>query len=1085
MKKLSLIVAMMVCSIGALLAQRTVTGTVTDTEGESLIGASVFVRGTSTGTVTDVDGAFSLEVDENDNTLIVSYTGFTTKEVPITTSNTYDITLSEGVALNEVVVTGLGIKKEEKTLGYGVSTIASSDIQGRQEADVARILRGKATGVDITQTSGLSGSGTNVIIRGFSSITGDNQPLFVIDGIPFNTSTNTTQGFGAGGATASSRFLDLDPNIIEEVSILKGLSATVLYGEAGRNGVILVTTKNGNAGANANKGLEISVSQQFARSEIANLPDYQNSFGNGFNAGFGWFFSNWGAAFADTNPSSYGSDFRGVNDQGQVLITHPYDQAQYNDDFPEFIGADYVYQPYESVENFFQPGLTSNTSVSVQSKLGNNSSMSASYSYLSDEGFLPKLDEERGGGASNFLNKHNFGLGAQTQLQNGLKLKGSFNFVDSERRTPLTAQAFGGGGNGLFAALLFTPRSIDLMNLPYQSPIDGSNVYYRRGSIIQNPRWVLNNGGEFDDVQRFFSTTEASYELTPWLTALYRLGIDQYSQKQQRQQNRGGRYSPDGLLSTFEIKNRITDQLFNLIYNFQLSDDLSLDGIVGFNARSEVGEVTGLLSSNQFVYGLFTHNNFIDHNSFSGVQRENTLGAFVTATLGFKNYLYVNFQGRNDWTSTLEPGNNSIFYPSVSVSFVPTDAFPALQGSNFLNYLKLRAGYGTSAGYPQPYQTRSILSAATNVSRTAGGTVINTNSVANQLGNPNLTPELITEFEGGVDARFFQNRFGVDLSLYNKTSDDLIIALDLDPATGFTSTTVNAASVENKGVELGLNIVPFQGDFGWDITLNYTKNVSEVLAISEDVDQIQIRNPVGFGGALNANLNAGFNAGLGNYAIVGQQYGVIQGSPFIKDENGNKIVDGQGNFQGDATIDIIGDPNPNFQANWINSFSYKGFSFGFQFQYIDGGDIFSSTVQALLARGNTVDTDVDRNVPLIMPNSVKSDGTPNDIQTYIGDSFFRAYFFANEGGVFDATVIRLRETSLSYAVPARFLENSPFGQIGITLSGENLWFNAPNFPQGLNFDPEVSSTGVGNGRGFDFRTAPTAKKYGLMVSASF
>jgi len=1083
MKKLSLIVAMLMCCFGALLAQRTVTGTVTDQDGESLIGASVFVRGTSVGTVTDVDGKFSLEVPADGNTLVISYTGFETREEPMTASNVYDIILASGIALDEIVVTGLGIRKEKKALGYGVSTIAAGDIQGRQEADVARILRGKATGVDITQTSGLAGSGTNVIIRGFSSITGDNQPLFVVDGIPFNTSTNTTQGFGAGGASASSRFLDLDPNIIEEVSILKGLSATVLYGEAGRNGVVLVTTKNGSGGANANKGLEISVSQQFARSEIANLPDYQNTFGNGFNAGFGWFFSNWGAAFNDLNPSSYGSDFKRV-ENGQVIITHPYDQGQYNADFPEFVGADYVYQPYNSVEEFFQPGFTSNTSVSVESNLGNNSSISASYSYLSDEGFTPRLDDQRGSGASNFLNKHNFGLGAQTKLQNGLQIQGSFNFVDSERRAPITGTAFGGDGNGLFAALLFTPRSIDLNNLPYQSPIDGRNVYYRRGSAIQIPRWVLNNGGEFDDVQRFFSTTKMSYELAPWLTATYQLGVDQYAQKQQRQLNRGGAQVPDGQLQTFEIKNRITDQLANLIYDFKLSDDLSLDGIVGFNARSEVRDFTGLFSSNQFVYGLFTHGNFIDHNSISATQRENTLGAYATATLGYKSFFYLNFQARNDWTSTLEKDNYSVFYPSISASFVPTDAFAGLQNNNFLNYLKIRAGYGTSAGYPNPYQTRNVLNSFTNVYVSPGGSVLNTNSVSDQLGNPNLTAELITEVEGGVEARFLQNRFGVDLSLYNKTSDDLIIQLALDPATGYTGTTVNAASVRNKGIELGLNIVPFQGDFRWDITLNYTKNISEVLSIAEGIDQIQIINPPGFGGIFNRNTIAGFNGGLGNYAIVGQPYGVIQGTEFRKDEAGNYIVDGQGNYVGENNITPIGDPNPNFTANWINSFSYKGFSFGFQWQYIDGGDMFSSTVQALLARGNTVDTDVNRSLPLVLPG-VKADGTTNDIQTYIGDSFFRAYFFANEGGIFDATVIRLREVSLSYAIPSRFLENSPFGQIGITLSGENLWYNAPNFPAGINFDPEVSSTGVGNGRGFDFRTAPTARKYGLTLNASF
>ncbi len=1080
MKKLYLPLFLVLFVVGFVSAQRTVSGSVTNEDGEPLIGASVLVKGTTVGTVADFDGSYTLEVPEGSNELVFSFTGYGEQTVEIGTQNVIDVTLAEGVELGEVVVTGLGIKREKKALGYGVSTIESGTIAGKPESDIARILRGKATGVDINQTSGLAGSGTNVIIRGYSSITGSNQPLFIVDGVPFNTNTNTQQGFTTGSATASSRFLDLDPNNIESISILKGLSATVLYGEAGRNGVILVTTKNG-SDLSANKGMEISVTQTVAQTEIANVPDYQNTFGNGFNAGFGWFFSNWGAAFADLNPSSYGSDYKGERD-GKVIITHPYDQPQFHGDFPEYIGAEYLYQPYESVENFFDKGLTANTSVSIDSRLGENGSVSATYSYLSDEGFTPNLDELRGGGPSNYINKHNFGLGAQTTLQNGLRLRGSFNFVDTDRRVPITGTAFGGDGNGVFAALLFTPRSMDLLGLPYQSPIDGRNVYYRRGGQIQNPLWILNNGGDFERVQRFFSTIEASYELTPWLTALYRLGIDQYTQGTRRELNRGGGPSgvPDGQMTTATRSNRITDQLLNLLYEFQLSDDWSLDGVVGANLRREAGDGFVSFSSNQFVYNLFNNGNFIDHSVFSGEFEENNIGVYGTATVGFRNFVYLNLQARNDWTSTLEPENRSVFYPSASLSFVPTDAFVGLQNSTILNYLKLRVGYGTSAGYPNPYQTRNVLQTSTNEFVTAGGSVLNTNSVSNLLGNPNLMRELHKETEVGVEARFIKNRIGIDLSLYDKTSSDLIIALNLDPATGFTNTTVNAAEVNNKGIELGLNITPFTGDFQWDITLNYTKNVSEVLAIAEGVDQIQIRSE---GDPLTGSTIAGFTT-LGNYAIVGEPYGVMQGQPFQRHENGQLLVDGQGNYIGDSGIDIIGDPNPNFTANWINNFSYKGLSFGFQWQYIDGGDIYSSTVQALLARGNTVDTDVDRRIPLIMPG-VKSDGTPNDIQTYIGDSFFRAYFFADEGGVFDATTIRLREVSLSYVLPSKLLDRTPFGNIGVTLSGENLFYNAPNFPEGINFDPEILSLGVGNGRGFDFRTAPTAKKYGVTLNVTF
>ncbi|MDH3649982.1 MAG: SusC/RagA family TonB-linked outer membrane protein [Saprospiraceae bacterium] len=1059
MKKLFLPLLLLLFVVGFTSAQRTVTGTITNEDGEPLIGASVLVQGTTQGTVADFDGSYTLEVPEGGGTLVFSFTGYQEQSVELGVSNVIDIVLSEGIELGEVVVTGLGIKREKKALGYGVTTLSNDDVEGKPESDVVRILRGKATGVDITQTSGMAGSGTNVIIRGYSSITGDNQPLFVIDGVPFNTDSNRDRGFTQGGSTSSSRFLDLDPNNIAEISILKGLSATVLYGESGRNGVVLITTKNGDVGEDSNKKFEVSVTQNISQTEIANIPDYQNTFGNGFSGNFGWFFSNWGPAF----------DVRGSNGIAEDgTIAHPIDQGQYNDEFPQYIGVRYPYQPYESVENFFQNGLVSNTSIAIENNLGNGNAISATYSYLSDEGFTPKLDEARGGGASNYLRKHNFGLGASTQLSNGLKFRGTFNYADTESRIPPAGPAFGGDGNGLFAALLFTPRSIDLLNLPYQNPVDGSNVYYRRGSPIQNPRWTLNNSWDNEKVRRFFSTMEASYEITPWLSALYRLGIDQYTEQDKRQVNRGGPRDPDGRLETSERLNRISDHLLNLVYNFQLSDDFALDGIVGGNLRREKQNYTFLRSTNQFVYGLLNHGNFIDHQTFSFDVDENTLGIYGVATLGFRNFLYLNFQGRNDWTSTLEKDHNSEFYPSASLAFIPTEAIAGLQNNTVLNYLKLRVGYGTSAGYPDPYQTRNILTSATNVFVTGGNSILNFNSVSDRLGNSNLDPEKHEEYEFGLEAKLIQNRVGIDLSLYDKTSSDLIIDLELDPATGFTNTTLNAAQVNNKGVELGLNFVPVRGDFTWTIDLNYTKNDSEVEEIFPGINQVVID---------------GYTT-LGNFARVGEPYAVILGTPYQRGDGGELLVNNVGSYVEGSEIDVIGNPNPNYSANWINDFTYKGLSFGFHWQYIDGGDIYSQTNAALLARGNTVDTDVNRFLPIILPG-VKADGTPNDIQTYIGDTFFDAYFGANEGAIFDGTVIRLRSISLSYLLPENVLAATPFGRVSITLAGENLWYNAPNFPEGINFDPEVLSLGVGNGRGFDFRTGPTAKKYGVTLNVTF
>ncbi len=1049
-------------------AQRSVAGAVTDENGGGVPGVNVILKGTTTGTTTDLDGNYRLSVPEEGGVLVFSFIGLATQEVEIGARSVVDVTMSEDVeTLSEVVVTALGFSREKKALGYGVTTISNTSIENRPEADVSRILRGKAPGVDITQTSGMAGTGTNVIIRGYSSITGTNQPLFVVDGVPFNTDTNTDRDFVAGGSTASSRFLDLDPNNIAEVSILKGLSATVLYGEAGRNGVVLITTKTGRGGSGT-KDMDVRLSQQVNWVDVANLPDYQNTYGNGFSGNFGWFFSNWGPAF-DVRGSN------GIDDNGQ--IAHPYDQEQFNADFPEFIGQRYDYRPYKAVENFFQTGVRSNTSIGFDKNLGAGSSVSFNYSYLDDKGFIPE-DKNR-------FQKHNFSLGGTTELNNGLKINSTFNYVDSDLLRPPSAAGAGSNPSGasLFANLIYTPRSIDLLNLPFQSPVDGSMVYYRRGSAIQNPLWTLNNAFDTETVRRFFGAVNLSYSITDWLLFSYRIGLDQYTQNQRRQINKGGSQIPDGFMATSNRLNTISDQVFNFSVNKNITEDISFDALVGFNVRRETRDQTFSLSNNQFIFDLFTHGNFTDNQIFNFMREENTLGLYGTASFGFRDYVYVNFQGRNDWTSTLEEANRSIFYPSASISFVPTDAIPTLSNA-VLDYLKVRVGYGTSAGYPLPYQTRSILGSGTNVFLDDTGLPLNTNTVSNVLGNANLKPELHTELEFGLESRLLDNRIGIDLSVYDKESQDLIIARELDPASGFTQTTVNAASVENKGIELGLTLNPVRTPVNWTIDANYTRNRNRVLELPEGTDQIPVPTNDPF---TDQAVVTGFD-GVNNWIIEDEFYGVIQGTPYSRDPDGNRIVGADGNFVPDNDVSIIGNPNPDWTGNASTTVSWKGLSLYVQFQYISGGDIYSLTTATMLARGNTVDTDFDRFLPVVLPGvNDNGDGTfkTNDIQGYIGDISFRAYFFANEGAIFDATSLRMREASLTYSLPKSILENTPLGSLTVGLNGQNLWYKAFNFPEGVNYDPDVLSTGVGNQRGLEFITGPTARNFGFTLQTTF
>jgi TonB-linked SusC/RagA family outer membrane protein len=1054
MKKISLVIAF-VCFAMSFVVAQTISGTITDEAGEPLIGASLLVKGTTSGTVTDIDGKFSLAVPANAEVLVVSYTGFATLEYTIgAETNDITIVLSESAAqLNEVVVTALGIRKEKKALGYSVATIGSGEVEQRVESDVGRILRGKAAGVDITQTSGVAGSGTNIIIRGYSSINGTNQPLFVVDGVPFNTSTNTDRNFVSGGATASSRFLDLDPNNIAEINVLKGLSATVLYGEQGANGVILVTTKNGQGGADAQKGFEVSLQQGIARTEVANLPDYQNTYGNGFSGNFGWFFSNWGPEFG-----TRGSN--GIAEDGTVL--HPYSRSALVDAFPDLQGARYPYQPYDNVSEFFEAGTVYNTSVSIDRNFGNGISLNANYSYLDDQGFVPQ----------NTFAKHNAGIGGKVDLSNGLKIQASLNIVSSDRVAPPASVGFGSNPSGpsVFANVLYTPRSVDLLGLPFQNPIDNSQVYYRSGNDIQNPRWGLNNMFDREAITRYFGNVNLSYELTDWLTASYRIGVDTYGQESRREINRGGEASQnvDGQLITTQRNNTIIDQVINLSFDTDLSESFNLSGVVGYNERVDRFRFTRVSSTNQFIYGLFDQDNFIEHVGSGGVTNEAYRGVYASVTAGYNRYLYLTASARNDWSSTLEAANRSILYPSVSLSFVPTDAFESLQGSRVLNYLKLRAGYGTSARFPAPYTTRAILASSTRVSATPGGAILNTNSVANRLGNTDLNPEIIGELEFGVEGRFFNNRIGIDVSVYDKQSSDLLVDLPLDPATGFTTTQINAAEVSNKGIEANLNIIPVKGDFTWDINLNFTRNVNIVESLVDGVEEIA------FAGYTN----------LGNFAIPGESFGAIQGSAFVRGPNGGLLVNAAGEYEATNDIEIIGDPVPNYQANWINTLSYKGLRLGWQFSYTDGGDIYSVTTATMLARGLTTDTDFDRFLPLILPGE-DSEGNENTVQGYAGDYFFAAYFGADEGSIFDGTVIRLREVYLSYDLPSSLLDKLPFGSASIRFTGENMWYYAPNFPKGVNFDPEVLSLGVGNGRGFDLLTGPTARKYGATLSLTF
>ncbi len=1061
--------------------EKTVSGTVTDESGP-LPGVSVVIKGTTTGTETDFDGKYTIKANTGD-VLQFSFVGMTSKSATVSASNTINIVLEADNVLEEVVVTALGIKREKQALGYAVSNVDSKALEQRPEGDIARVLSGKASGVNIQQQSGMSGSGTSILIRGMNSFSGSNQPLFIVDGVPFASDTNDNSNSSNGsrngfinGNNGSSRFLDLDPNNIESVSVLKGLAAATLYGTAGRNGVILVTTKSGASGK-ANKKMEISVSSSYFFNEIASLPNYQNEYGGGFDQAFGWFFSNWGPGFHKDGPGGWGSSSAFDADG---TLEHPYSTASAATGtpqaFPEFAGARYDWKPYDNVKDFFVTGIVASTSINVRGASEDGKvSYNVNYGHLDDKGFTRE----------NKLTRNTMSIGGNAKLANKFTVSGTLNFANTNFKSPPVAASQGSNVSGnnasVFGNVFYTPRSIDLMGLPFTNPITGGSVYYRQNNSIQHPLWTVHNARSLQNTNRVFGGLNALYELSDNLNLSYRYGIDVYSENNTNYSNRGGKTgsvaNQSGVYDTWNNTNTINDHNITINGNYDLNDNFDVSFALGATSKSEVYDRNGVGSTGQQVFGVLRHFNFAEQDEIQYFQRRNILGAYGQAEVGFKNFLYVTLAGRKDWVSNLSSENNSIVYPSASVSFIPSKAITAISESSVINYLKFRAGYGTSANFPTGYPISSTLVLDTQDFQDDAGVNVVTNTTGTALGNVDLKPERIDELEFGIEARLFKNRVTIDASVYKRTTKDLIINRPLDPSTGYTTTQTNIGEIQNDGIEIDLGIDIFKSEeangFNWTTNFNWSTSEAVVTDLGLDTDVV---------------VYAGFS-NLGNAAIVDEPLGTMIGSAIDRDANGNYKVNAAGSYVTKNGNNIIGNANPDFTANMSNSISYKNFNLGFLMTWTQGGDMYSQTIQTLLGRGviygDGPTGQAARENSYILPG-VNPAGDPNTTQINNSTYYFSNVLYGpNEMGVYDATVFRLQEVSLGYSLPKKFLDKTPFGSLSITVSGNNLWFHTPNMPENANFDPNVAGLGIGNGAGFEYLSGPSSRRYGMSIKASF
>lgn len=1022
---LFMLVAFMSANI-AFAQTRSVTGKVTGSDdGLPLPGVSILIKGTTQGAATDADGNYTLPGVSDNTVLIFRYLGYITQEITVGNQSVINLVLDpDAVALGEVVVTAQGIAREKKSLGYAIGEVSKDLLEARPEADVGRLLRGKVAGVEISFPGGFLGQAPNINIRGLSSATGTNNPLVIVDGVYYDF----------------ARFQDLDPNNIEDINILKGLSASALYGQEGRNGVLIVSTKT--ASTRGNDGdFSLSVNQQFIANQVSNLPEFQNTYGQGAdNFPNVTFIGGWGGRFDDDYivPGHYATG----RVPGLDLV------------FPDLQG-DVPYQAFpNNVSDFFKTNYGTNTSANVNGTIG-KTSVGFSTAYVDQTGYIKE----------NSLRRFNFATSINTTIKDKLTLSTNFSYSEFDRKRPTF---------NFFDRLLYLPRNLDIQGLPFENPVDGSSVFYRPD--LENPLWQLKNTQDLRRRRGFLGSTQLTWNITDKFSLGYRFGIDYYSTIDRFTRNKGGLVNQGiGGMSNESSQNTNFDH--NFLFQgagLQLSDDLELNVTAGLNMRSFNSSSFGISSTGQVVYNFFRHGNFTDHQPTGNVERRtNIVGLYGQAELAYRNYLFLTLSGRNDWGSQVEKENRSLFYPSASVSFVPTDVWEGMK-SNVLNSLRVRAGYGTSAGFPSPFLTRPTLSADAQAFVTPGGQNISTNAISTFQPNPDLRPEQLKEFEAGINAKLFDYKVDLDLSIYKRISEDQVLGRSLPTSTGFTNTVINAGRIDTKGLELALTVYPIQtNNFEWRIINNFTTYETTVKELPEEF----------------INLANGLN-----FAIEGQPMSVFRLGYVVRDEEGNALInpeDGTIIGSGEAGLPdkVVGDPNPDFQYTMINGLTYKNWSMNIQIEYTHGGDIYSQTASNLLRRGTTRDTE-DREGSYIIPGVY---GNPsngevildengqkirNQIQLGANDLYFLNTIDVNENLVFDATRLRIREINLNYSLPADLINKTPFRAVSISANVQNLWFRAFNFPKYMNFDPEVSSNNP-NGRGFDTQSDPTMRQFSL------
>lgn len=1093
--KLLLVVFSIIFS-STLVAQTTsVRGSIVDETDFPLPEANVVVIGTSNGTSSDFDGNFILEnVKGKTIEVKISSIGYLSKTIPVTIdSNEVDmgkIQLEPSTeTLEEVVVTALGIKKEEKSLGYSVSNIKSDELNEAKEANVVNSLNGKVAGVQITNGSTGIGSTSRIVIRGESSLTsGNNQPLFVVDGIPIDNNTTLSKTQNTGGSQIQevdygNGAADINPDDIESISVLKGANAAALYGSRGANGVVLITTKSGSKG----EKLSVSINTGTTFESVLRLPKYQNTYGQGFNGTFSYVDGlnnslgvndqedvSWGPVANGQLITQFDSPTKNGLRAGDIFARGWVRNANGSITSPTTAPNDIIATPFKThknnVRDFFKLGYTTTFGASVGVS-NDNSNFLFSLGLLNNEGIIPNTD----------LNRTSYRINGTVDLSDKLKLSSGINYINSK-----SGNRPNSGYGSETAMYMFTwyGRTVNTNSLKeyWQRGYEGLEQYNYNYAWHDNPYFTLNENTNSFNKDRVLGNIKLDYQITANLKAQVKYGLDNYVDNRESKRAFSTQRFLKGAFRTDKVKFRELNTDFLLSYNKDVKN-WGLGVNFGGNKMVQGKNFLSDRANKLVVPGLYNLKNAatpIISESFTENKKINSL--YGTLSVAYNNNVFLDVTGRNDWSSTLPQNNNSYFYPSVSLSAIFSDI---VNLPSAFSFLKLRGSIAQVGNDTSPYN----LLTAYNFGIPYAGTP--TLGLSNVILNENLKPEMITSYEVGTDLRLWSGLFAVDFTYYNSTSKNQIMAVPISNTVGYQKRIINAGKIQNQGVEALLTLKPIKNDnFKWTTAFNFSKNIGKVLELPNGLDVLTTSS---------ASVYDAEGSKVFIQARKGERLGNMYGKKF-KRENGQivykEVLDPDtGKFKSytpvvEDDLQLLGNYNPDFSLGFQNGFNYKNLSFSFLIDWKQGGTLISRTKQIATYAGNLEGSENRNDYKDIVPDGVVqlADGSYQTITKAIPwwDYFKPMYDRRNqqETGIVDATYAKLREVKFGYSIPNKFCKKIGFNDIKISIIGRNLVLWTPK--SNPHFDPEtLALQGANIVPGIEDVSYPSSRSYGVNFALKF